>query len=64
MAHTMQRTREPQCMADLARERIARARAPDGPQREHEEVARLRAEGWVILGGPDHGYVFLPPERD
>lgn len=53
-------TPKPAQLRALARLRLERLRQTPP---ESEEVQRLRAEGYVVLGGPQ-GYVILPPLRD
>ena len=47
-------------LSDLARKRLALLRPPE---EEPEEMKRLRAEGYVLIGGPK-GYVVLPAVKD
>jgi hypothetical protein len=47
-------------LSDLARKRLALLHPPD---EETEEMKRLRAEGYVLIGNAK-GYVVLPAEKD
>ena len=46
----------------IARDRLDKRLA--SPELESEEIKRLRAEGYVVLGGHRDGYIILPPEYD
>ena len=44
-------------LAQLARERLEQEASPE---KESEEMKKMRAEGWLFLGGRE-GLVILPP---
>jgi hypothetical protein len=48
-------------LRELARRRLDRLHS--WPEEEAENIKKLRAEGWCIVGGRG-GYVLLPPEHD